>query len=341
MVGEFDKSALAAANQALNKILGFNSDRHKAASSQVPPTHRLYHYTTADGLRGIIENDELWATSAYYLNDSAEITYGCEIVSEALDSWLSEQIQDKKSFAVMLGENLQIFFRRDLLDIGGNRVIFLACFCENDNLLSQWRTYGQSGGYSIGFAVPPFQIGIPSGMVPEPVIYTSKWVKVIYDKINQLTKCREVLDGTLGVLNDTDTGQAIVAVDRHGQLGSSAFLRIIADMLLEEAVAFKDEAFKVENEWRVVVRPRELLKQANDDGGETPVPLYFRTSKGMIVPYVKILPTKGHRTKLPIVGVRTGPTLDKKTAAFAISSLLQVNSYSGVDVTGSDITVRL
>ena len=23
----------------------------------------LYHYTTADGLKGIVENDELWATS--------------------------------------------------------------------------------------------------------------------------------------------------------------------------------------------------------------------------------------------------------------------------------------
>jgi hypothetical protein len=28
---------------------------------------------------------------------------------------------------------------------------FVACFCENGNLLSQWRAYARTAGYSIGF----------------------------------------------------------------------------------------------------------------------------------------------------------------------------------------------
>jgi hypothetical protein len=48
----------------------------------------LYHYTIADGLKGVVEEEKLWATSAYCLNDSAEIMYGYRLLDEALGKWL-------------------------------------------------------------------------------------------------------------------------------------------------------------------------------------------------------------------------------------------------------------
>jgi hypothetical protein len=35
-----------------------------------------FHYTTAQGLKGIIDGKCLWATAASYLNDASEIEYG-------------------------------------------------------------------------------------------------------------------------------------------------------------------------------------------------------------------------------------------------------------------------
>lgn len=35
----------------------------------------LYHYTTAEGLIGIIENNEFWATERRYMNDMNEETH--------------------------------------------------------------------------------------------------------------------------------------------------------------------------------------------------------------------------------------------------------------------------
>ncbi|MFO1205708.1 MAG: hypothetical protein U1E63_08295 [Burkholderiales bacterium] len=32
----------------------------------------LYHYTTAEGLKGIVESQQLWATNIAYLNDAEE-----------------------------------------------------------------------------------------------------------------------------------------------------------------------------------------------------------------------------------------------------------------------------
>jgi hypothetical protein len=53
----------------------FHDELDQAAAKRQPQNFVLYHYTTADGLKGIVEKDELWAASAYYLNDSTEIMY--------------------------------------------------------------------------------------------------------------------------------------------------------------------------------------------------------------------------------------------------------------------------
>ena len=162
-------------------------------------------------------------------------------------------------------------------------------------------------------------------MRPEPNIYTGKWVKVDYDRDAQHKKCWAILDSVLPIFDDADTARAIATVGSHGVLGHSAIRTIISDILLEEIVGFKNKAFEVEKEWRIVVRQRELLKQGTDDTGKASPPVYFRSSKGMLVP---TKPDEG----LPIVCVRTGPTLDKTTAGMAVRMLLDDNGFCNVNV---------
>jgi hypothetical protein len=45
------------------------------AEHQVEPK-LLYHYTTLDGLLGILDKKELWATGISYLNDTSEFEAG-------------------------------------------------------------------------------------------------------------------------------------------------------------------------------------------------------------------------------------------------------------------------
>jgi hypothetical protein len=81
------KTAKKTMTDAHNRIVHFHNERDQAAAARRPKKFVLYHYTTADGLKGIVENDELWATSAYYLNDSTEIMYGYQLIDEALEVW--------------------------------------------------------------------------------------------------------------------------------------------------------------------------------------------------------------------------------------------------------------
>jgi hypothetical protein len=48
--------------------------------------------TRAAAFADIIEKNELWATSAYFLNDSAEITYSYGVLKEVLDDWLAKNL---------------------------------------------------------------------------------------------------------------------------------------------------------------------------------------------------------------------------------------------------------
>ncbi len=339
LLSEYDQSAVRLADAAMQKVVKFHFGREFSPRKQLPPKGLLFHYSTAEGLKGIIEKNELWATSAYYLNDSTEITYGYALLKEVLDDWIAKNPRPEDSLSLGIARDFQRSFGVDFFNMGVVQPIYLACFCEEDNLLSQWRTYGQSGGYSVGFRVPAPDLLSGQGFKPEPNTFTSNWVKVDYNRNEQVMKCRAVLDPLLAIFDDRETAQGLATIGAHPLFGYAVLRRIITDILMEEIVGFKNQAFEVEQEWRVVVRQRELTKQGTDDGGKTVTPVHFRSSKGMLVPYLKLIPTDPAK-KLPIACVRSGPTLDKTTAGMAVGMMLYSNGFSGVRVQGSDIPVR-
>ena len=46
----------------------------------------VWHYTDAGGVFGILSTDELWASSALHMNDTAELELGVRRVHEAFQS---------------------------------------------------------------------------------------------------------------------------------------------------------------------------------------------------------------------------------------------------------------
>jgi hypothetical protein len=50
----------------------------------------LYHYTTQEGLLGILESKSLRATWIHYLNDSREFWHAFEVAKEQIDRRLGE-----------------------------------------------------------------------------------------------------------------------------------------------------------------------------------------------------------------------------------------------------------
>jgi hypothetical protein len=329
----FKDSDLRAATGALNRILNFNQDLNRQRD-HVPESGLLFHYTTADGLKGIVEKNELWASSAYFLNDSAEVKYGCGVLSKVLEDWIGSSDGGEDSLSLGLARDLKNGFE-DHLNNNIVSPVYLACFCEDGNLLSQWRAYGSTGGYALGFNFLPYA----GGFSPEPNTYTAKLLKVEYDRSEQIKRCKAILDAVLPIVGEPDVSRAIPELASYGVVNYQVIRGVVGEMLMEEALAFKDAAFSVEKEWRLVVIRRQLLKQGTDDGGKTPPPLHFRPAGRYLVPYIRLIPRMGN-DKIPLRSIRSGPTLDRLAAILSVHPFLDNNGFRGVRLEHSAISLR-
>ena len=98
----------------------------------------LYHYTTAIGLQGIIQDRAIWASDYRFTNDAKEFLHGLEIFQEVLKSYrptprMSEIVDIIRDY-------------KPRLDF----CVLLASFCIDPDLLSQWRGYNGGAGYALG-----------------------------------------------------------------------------------------------------------------------------------------------------------------------------------------------
>lgn len=118
----------------------------------------LYHYTDPQGFSGIIENKNLWATNAAFLNDTQEMTYGADLIAGELSKTASrvrhpsraatttdEDYQKVEAWSQVL-KYLQASYNPNRVPYGP----YVVCFSRNGDDLGQWRGYATSG-YSIGF----------------------------------------------------------------------------------------------------------------------------------------------------------------------------------------------
>ncbi len=139
----------------------------------------LFHYTGISGLMGILEKQTLWATHFSFLNDTSEI----KVFKEMLPRILEPVIEDAMCSLANSPDNLALFeknggttavvqkMKHDMAHGMYNALLgtedtppfaepYIVSFCtvvEGDDrttqhgLLSQWRAYGQEGGYAIVF----------------------------------------------------------------------------------------------------------------------------------------------------------------------------------------------
>jgi hypothetical protein len=294
--------------------------RHDKALADIA---KLYHYTTAEGFKSILEGREFWATHVAHLNDSSELEYGLNLLHSRLDV-LANDRQNKYVNAFIDAAHEQFHFSVGLLFAA-----YVVCFCENGNLLSQWRGYGSGGGgYSIGLSphrTSADRLDGEARVLDDHGLLHLR--QVIYDESEQKSLLDDLLAGLVPIL------------ERHGPvMHPERFREEIVEyavMRMQMALAdllpcFKNPSFEEEQEWRYVYFATRY-----------PVPNQrFRVRNGNFVPFLPLRLLGKENGPLQVSKVFCGPTLNSHLTANTVHELTEALGHTGVEVLPSGIPLR-
>lgn len=93
----------------------------------------LCHYTNLEAFKSIIESEELWAQSFYYMNDTTEYRWIIQILNQYSNKYYLDL---HKIFSKIISklENMQ-----------NQSIPYLISFSSKKNDLNQWRSYSKDG----------------------------------------------------------------------------------------------------------------------------------------------------------------------------------------------------
>ncbi|MET0400520.1 MAG: DUF2971 domain-containing protein [Longimicrobiaceae bacterium] len=253
----------------------------------------LYHYTSAEGLIGVVSSKSLWLTDLRFMNDFSELKYSRDLIVKQLQLRVnnSELSDVQREFLSLASSRLDPF--------GDGVAAFSASFCEEGNLLSQWRTYG---GYAIGF---DFLHTIR--LLDRPCVLR----KVIYDEVQQVRLIDQVVGQFLVCVGRETIGRTVVDLPKDLL---PTFCQVFSSCVGELFFSFKHPDFYEEREWRLV--HFASLDPLHHRGAESSSPK-FRSSDGNVIPYFSVSFEKAveasrddtYGVPFPIPELIIGPTI--------------------------------
>ena len=290
--------------QFLNSLESYSQDLVQHLRSG----QTLCHYTSLEGAIGIIGGGDLWLTNSRYSNDDEELNYGNRLVDTVLDELEGETTANAPRLDWLRR------LRSQLRDVRGDQV-YVCCFCEKDNLLSQWRGYADNGG---GVSIEFDPIGFTAVAGPDCAYGLMRLWKVFYEREQQRKIIRDCVDYPYWPVAGED--------DR---------IRFVVDALQFFMPTFKNGDFREEQERRLIFTPYPAT---------SPKPK-FRTRRSLLVPYFSLRELSnpaGYVSgfKLPIKGVLIGPGLHRALNVESTRMLLAKHDYLDVPVQASTTPYR-
>jgi hypothetical protein len=283
----------------------------------------LWHYTSQQGLLGILRTKKLWATNIRYLNDSREYIHALDVRQKEIERRLKGSTGPRAHLRKYLLDHLQSYrtrFEHD--DTGGSLFVFSLSACRDD--LSQWRAYCPQGtGFSLGFDVSEWMGYERYDQSDEERDFTLSCWPCIYGKEAQ-HEFAEILDFALACVEMRDEG------DPGPSNLDEAAVQVAHDIFRDfdvVAARMKDAAFDAERETRLIV-----LRRDSD------YPILVRQGRNGLVPYVEIELDRPPR--LPLREIVVGPSPHQQLQCRAVEAALRMEGIFGVEVSRSNVPYR-
>ena len=321
----------------------------------------LNHYTSQEGLLGIIQDKKILCTEIRYLNDSAEFNYCIELFRDLVMKKNSPKVRGAHVDEGLLEYVLDLVkTTTEPMYSGFKMFFFVFCFSGKSDSLSQWRGYcPENGGFSLQFDFEKIcdlasnqnfrllkciykredQLEVLEKLV-EACFYLSKHLKEAHKRGKFTPKgiksIKEIYPS-----NSFSTQESVNEILKSdfqylkNQIPLELYLKLISI-----APQIKHPAFIEEKEWRLVSPPISIPCARRHPSLDLDKKIKFRQGKSMIIPYVKFDLTDDNGQNWPINEIMIGPTPHLYLSKQSVMCLLKANMKSTVKVETSKIPFR-
>ena len=293
-----------------NKFFSDNNINHYS--------YDIYHYTSPEGLLGILDNNSLRFTNAFFLNDKSEFRYTYKLLLEILpsiqqdiDKTLFESLRTRAEYVT--GEDFykhesEVLFREDF---------YIMSFSKDSDNLALWNNYTKSSnktGYNIKFITDNL-IAHLKEILNDTFIESSL---VCYN----IEKQKKALIDLIKYYNN------LVIEKQNRELYTK---KLICELIVY-SLFFKHPKFIVENEYRIIIGNIAHIDDKN---------LGFNIKNGLFIPCLSC-PLKEDKSidgKL-IEEIKVSPIADRELIQYSLNKVLNKTGYNFVPITFSDIPLR-
>lgn len=277
----------------------------KLIATRIPKT--LWHYTSIDAFKKIVESKQIFATEVRYLNDRSEFTHARQIADKIIAEFPSARSKVDKAVTEAAAELVKYSFEFVTMN---KPEVFVASFTAAEDQLSQWRAYSYgTAGVSLGFDLRGFR---PKGGTAFAACFAPCICRTDEKKLllrSAWVGLGQMVERSLRVMKGQQKPLSKSAMKRI----TPAFDRFLRDILRVSALS-KHESFAEEKEWRLVL----ALVPGKSSAKFT---RQFRVKPTTLAPYI----TYPLSTKTPVLrltDVILGPGSDEN-AVYAAKMFLR------------------
>lgn len=260
-----------------------------------PVSGSLHHYTSLDAFLSIVNSKSLRATNVHYLNDSSESELGLKLMKQVGE-------EARRTAEGIDAEFLAYFVEWLDGSVLDSASVYVLCFSEAHNQLSQWRGYTEHGR---GIC-----LSIDSGLLVKRMqAYGWTFQHCRYNRISQLSWAEAILSRMRREAATNYTG-----IEGDKKKGFNAVLQNCLSDLLQVAATIKNEAFAEERELR-------FISPMINVGDER---IAYRVGKTALIPYVQFRLVDGE-DGLDVDEIMVGPSPTQHLTHSSITGVVKQN----------------
>lgn len=291
---------------------------------------KLYHYTTADGVRGIVENREFLATKSDFLNDKLEFQYAVEVMERLTEKYIVNQELRERFFFKLKKEIDRLGVITPICEGDGDcgmdeMSFYVVAFSKLQNNALLWAEFTDFRGYCLEFDYEKIVEGFQNRVFLHGT--------VIYDEEEQMNGLLESLLSCIRNLIEEGAADLEGFFEEEADPSEESLDKLVTEMSVVcsvYAMFFKKSFFEGEQEYRFIFPP--LI---NNIGTDKP---NFRLLDQIFLPYIMV-EFEGGKETIPLESVMVGAKNNSDIAVRGMSYFLKTQGID-IPVLLSDIPLR-